>query len=62
MAEISPDGARVACHSGPDMLVTSICGGGSDLQTAYVTLSHIGRWIALDWHEPGLRLHHASIE
>ena len=62
VAEISPDGARVAYHSAPDMMVTNVCFGGPDLRTAYVTLSHTGRLVAMDWHEPGLRLHHGLVE
>jgi gluconolactonase len=60
IVEISPAGTRVAYHPVPDMLVTNICFGGQDLRTAFVTLSHTGRLAALDWHEPGLRLHHSD--
>jgi gluconolactonase len=54
--EISPDGARVVSHAVPDMLVTNICFGGTDLRTAYVTMSYEGRLCAMVWHEPGLAL------
>jgi gluconolactonase len=58
--EIWPDGSRVVSHPMPDLGVTNICFGGADLRTAYVTLSHEGRLAALQWHEPGLRLHFQS--
>ncbi len=58
VVEISPDGNRVAYHPAPDLMVTNICFGGPDLRTAYVTLSHEGQLVAMDWHEPGLKLHH----
>ena len=35
---------------------TNVCFGGSDLMTAYVTLSLTGRVGAIPWPEPGLRL------
>lgn len=56
--EISPDGATVRHHPVPDLSVTNLCFGGPDLRTAYVTLSHEGRLVAMQWHEPGLRLNH----
>jgi gluconolactonase len=55
---ISPDGSQVEQTPLPDPLVTNICFGGEDLQTAYVTLSGTGRLIAIDWPRPGLRLAH----
>jgi gluconolactonase len=39
-----------------DAAVTNICFGGSDLRTAYVTLSLTGRLVACPWPRPGLRL------
>ena len=56
IAEICPDHGLLRHHMVPDMLTTNICFGGSDLRTAYVTLSHTGQLAALDWHEPGLKL------
>jgi gluconolactonase len=56
--EISPTGRMVRQREAPDLLVTNVCFGGADMQTAFVTLSHSGRLIALDWHEPGQRLLH----
>lgn len=56
--EIAPHGAVLREHTVPDLMVTNLAFGGPDLRTAYVTLSHSGRLLALDWPEPGLRLHH----
>lgn len=58
VVEISPDGARVRHHPAPDLLVTNICFGGSDLRQAFVTLSYQGQLAVADWYEPGLRLAH----
>lgn len=58
VVEVSPSGQVLGERSVPDLLVTNICFGGADMRTAYVTLSHEGRLVALDWHEPGLRLRH----
>jgi gluconolactonase len=41
-----------------DPYVTNICFGGTDLRTAYVTLSGTGRLVALDWPRAGLDLAH----
>ena len=54
--EFHPDGRLLGTHWVPDTLVTNIAWGGADMRTAYVTLSHCGQLVALDWHEPGLRL------
>jgi gluconolactonase len=57
---ISPDGtsAERMTLPGPlsDPLVTNICFAGSDLRTAYITLSKTGRLISCRWPRPGLRL------
>jgi gluconolactonase len=58
VVEISPSGRMTRQREVPDLMVTNICFGGADMQTAYVTLSHTGRLVALDWHEPGQRLVH----
>jgi gluconolactonase len=62
--EIAPNDATLRRHPMPDMLVTNICFGGPDMRSAFVTLAHEGKLVVTDWHEPGLRLHHApaSIE
>lgn len=50
-----PDGSveRLAL---PDTSVTNICFGGSDLRTAFITLSHRNALARLPWPRPGLRL------
>jgi len=54
---ISPDG-RLASHVAlPDRYTTNLCFGGKDMRTVYVTLSGVGKLIAIDdWPVPGLRL------
>ncbi len=37
----------------PDLLVTNICFGGSDMRDAYLTLSGSGKLIKTRWPEPG---------
>lgn len=59
ISEIAPDGSSVRHHPLPDLMVTNLCFGGPQMKTAFVTLSYEGRLAALDWHEPGLKLHHA---
>jgi gluconolactonase len=44
-----------------DRAVTNICFGGSDLRTAYITLSLTGRLISCRWPRPGLRLAYQEI-
>ncbi len=56
ITSISPDGSRIEHVPTPDPLTTNICFGGADLRTAYVTLSGVGKLVALDWPRPGLRL------
>ena len=53
-------GTPAIVHPVPDLLVTNLCFGGSDMRECYVTLSHQPRLVALDWHEPGLALHHTG--
>ena len=53
---IAPDGRVVRQVKMPDVYPTNICFGGSDMKTAYITLSGIGQLAAMDWPEPGLRL------
>lgn len=40
----------------PDFLTTTICFGGPDLRTAYVTLGSSGRVVMPDWDVPGPKL------
>jgi gluconolactonase len=55
---VSPAGERVEHVPMPDSLTTNLCFGGADLRTAYVTLSGIGKLVAVEWARPGLRLAH----
>jgi gluconolactonase len=56
ITEISPDGAIVREEKMPDIYPTNICFGGSDMRTAYITLSDSGRLATMTWPEPGLEL------
>lgn len=53
---ISPDGRLVRHVPMPDRWVTNICFGGTDLRTAYITLSSTGRLVACDWEQAGAKL------
>jgi len=55
---ISPEGVVRAVVPVPefDVMVTNVCFGGPDLQTAYVTSSGLGRMYKMRWHCPGLPL------
>ena len=55
---LTPEGELVEQVLFPDHYVTNICFGGADRKTAYITLSHSGRLIAVDWARPGLALAH----
>jgi gluconolactonase len=57
---VSPAGECVEHVSTPDPGTTNLCFGGTDLRTAYVTLSGTGRLVAVEWARLGLRLHHQS--
>ena len=58
VVEIDPRNGAIRSVPVPDLGVTNICFGGSDMRTAFVTLSHEGRLGVMDWDEPGLRLHY----
>ena len=57
---IAPDGRVLRQVKMPDVYPTNICFGGSDMKTAYITLSGTGQLAQMDWPEPGLRLNFAS--
>jgi gluconolactonase len=59
ITEISPTGAIVHEVKMPDVYPTNICFGGSDMRTAYITLSDSGRLATMQWPEPGLTLNFA---
>ena len=52
-----PDGLLLESWQTPeDPYCTNICFGGPNLRTAYITLSGVGKLIAVDWPRPGLPL------
>jgi len=54
----APDGRFVESVPMPDPLCTNICFGGTDLKTAYITLSGSGRLVSMPWPRPGHPLKH----
>lgn len=52
----SPDGIIIDELELLDPLTTNICFGGSDMQTAYITLGLTGRLVAFKWGCRGLKL------
>ena len=55
---ISPEGGLCTHVPLPDRYVTNLCFGGPGLRTLYVTLSGVGKLVAIDdWPMPGLALH-----
>jgi gluconolactonase len=57
ISTIAPDGTLLSFVPTHDIMTTNICFGGPDMRTAYITLSGIGKLIAIDdWPVPGLRL------
>ena len=52
----SPGGDLVEFHEASEGYCTNICFGGSDMRTAFITLSGYGQLLAADWPRPGLRL------
>lgn len=53
---VAPDGRLVRRVPMPDVYTTNICFGGPGRSTAYITLSGVGRLVAVPWPEPGLKL------
>lgn len=52
----SADGEALEFHEAPEGYCTNICFGGSDLRTAYITLSGHGQLFAARWPRAGLAL------
>jgi gluconolactonase len=52
----APDASGAEFMSTGDPMTTNICFGGTDMKKAYVTLSHSGRLVEMDWPRPGLKL------
>ena len=55
----SPDGQKVEFKESPDVLTTNIAFGGTDLKTAFITLSSTGQLVKMDWATQGLKLNFA---
>lgn len=55
---ISPSGKILRHIATGDPLTTNICFGGSDYQTAYITLSGTGKLVSMKWPYKGLRLNY----
>lgn len=56
LTEITSDGMGSKHHFIAEMDVTNVCFGGVDMNTIFLTLSHSGQLIEMDWHESGLVL------
>jgi gluconolactonase len=54
---VDPDDGRWRQIDVGDPHVTNICWGGPELRTAYVTLSGLGKLVAMEWERPGSPLH-----
>ncbi len=52
-----PSGS-VEHHAFPDLIVTNICFGGEDMQTAWITASGAGKLFKARWPRPGLKLNY----
>lgn len=57
---ISPDGQTVEHYPLPDLLVTNICFGGPEGNTAYCTLSGTGQLVSFPWPRPGLKMNYTA--
>ena len=53
VSDIAPDGQSVTQYKLPDPMVTNVCFGGSELRTAYATLSMTGKLVSFEWPRPG---------
>jgi len=60
VSDIWPDGSRVDQYMLPDLMVTNVCFGGSELRTAFATLSMGGTLVSFDWPRPGLPLNYLN--
>lgn len=50
---VSPDGSQIQHLPIDDMLTTSICFGGKDLKTAFITLGGTGQLVTMEWNTSG---------
>ena len=56
ISRINPTTGTLAHVATDDPMTTNICFGGTDLKTAYLTLSSTGRLVSTAWEAPGLAL------
>ena len=56
ISTFTPEGEELEFFSVEDPLCTNICFGGSDMRTAFITLSGTGQLIRTEWPRPGLAL------
>mgnify|MGYP002630253863 FL=1 len=61
LTEFNPAGEVVRSVKMPDGHVTNLCFGGTDMRTAYITLSASGRLAVMQWPTPGLKLNFSSL-
>ena len=57
---ISPGGQVLRQVKVPDVYPTNICFGGTDMRTAFITLSAAGQLAVMEWPDPGLRLNYSA--
>ncbi len=57
---VTPEGEIVNVVKLDDRMPTNLCFGGSDLRTAFITLSQTGRLVTMPWPEPGLALNFSA--
>lgn len=57
---ISPEGTLLLHIPTNDILTTSICFGGKERKTAFITLGGTGKLVAIQWDNPGLPLNFLS--
>ncbi len=50
---VSPDGSQIQHLPIDDMLTTSICFGGKDRKTAFITLGGTGKLVTMEWNTSG---------
>ena len=55
---LSPTGGEPGFVPMPDRVTTNICFGGTDLRTAYITLSSTGQLVKVPWEVAGLGLNY----
>jgi gluconolactonase len=53
---VTPDGEELDVHPIPGDVTTNIAFGGTDMETAVITLSRSGRLVRCQWPRPGLQL------